>query len=275
MRRAGVDQLKAVRSLIDPDNDESPLARYRTEIVKAVEKEADRLQKAVEELKTQSAVDDARAEVFELTTKKGFVFEDELETALIGICQPLGDVAERVSGTVGARGRKGDFKVTIAPEDAAGHEVCFTLEAKNRHLNLRETLKELDRCIANREALAGVAVFAKLDQCPGNVPFQSYGNRAIVVFDPREQNDLALRVALAWARWVVRRQLASRGDTINLERIGDDLIDAARRSLRVKSTIDRALTTSTNKIAEAKGHLSSLVAEIEEALETIESEIAA
>jgi len=65
-------------ALIDPD-EESPLARYRGEIVRVVEKETSKVKGAVEELKTQFAVEEAKAEIFELTTKKGFVFKDELE----------------------------------------------------------------------------------------------------------------------------------------------------------------------------------------------------
>ncbi len=274
MRKSGLEQVKAVRSLIDPDNDESPLGRYRNEIVKSVEKESSKVHKAVEELKTQLAVDEARAEVFQLTTKKGFTFEDELEATLIELCQPHGDVAERVGGTTGVRGKKGDFRVVVNPDDCAGQDVCFTLEAKNQQLNLRDTLKELDGCIANRGALAGIAVFAKAEQCPGDSPFQVYGNRALVAYDPTEGNDLALRLAIAWARWVVRRQLAAQ------RRHGrprpDRLADRARaQALRTQSTIDRALTTSANKIGEAKGHLARSSPRSRAALASIEGEIAA
>jgi hypothetical protein len=273
MRNVGVEQVKAIRALIDPDNEESPLTRYRGEIVKVVEKETGKVKDAVEELKTQFAVNDAKADVFELTTKKGFFFEDELEIALVRVCQPLGDVAERVGGTPGARGKKGDFKVTLNPDDVAGQEVCITVEAKNQRLTLRDTLKELDRCIANREAASAIAVFAKTEQCPGDEPFAYYGNRALVVFDPRERNDLALRLAVAWARWLARRHLAAGGDAVDLDRIGS-LIDDARHALRTRSTIDRALTMSVNKIGEAKGHLATLVAAVEAAIAGIEGEIA-
>lgn len=274
MRRAATEQVKAVRELIDPDNEESPLGRYRTEIVKSVREETAKVHKAVQELTTQLAVDEAKAEMFELTTKKGFTFEDDLEQTLIGICQPLGDIAERVGGTPGARGRKGDFKVALNPDDTAGQDVCFALEAKNQQLNLRDTLRELDRAIANRGALAGIVVFAKLDQCPGDTPFQPYGNRALVVYDPIDGDDLALRLACSWARWVARRQLGAGGDTIDVDRIGS-LIEDARQALRTRSTIDRALTTSANKITEAKNHLGALVGEVEVALAAIEGEIAA
>ena len=188
MRRAAAEQVKAVRALIDPDNVESPIARYQRQVIKSVEKETGRVQKAVDELRTQLVADDVRTEMLELTTKKGFTFEDALERALVTICAPLGDVAERVGGTPGTRGRKGDFKVRLNPDDVAGQDVCYALEAKNSTLKLRDILKELDRCMANRGALAGIAVFAKDEQCPGDSQFQPYGNRAIVTFDPNADN---------------------------------------------------------------------------------------
>jgi hypothetical protein len=274
MRRAAADQVKAVRGLIDPDNEESPLGRYRSEIVKSVCDETAKVHKAVQELTTQIAVVDAKAEMFELTTKKGFTFEEALEESLVRICQPHGDIADRVGGTPGVKGRKGDFVVTLNPDDSAGKAAGYVLEAKNQQLNLRDTLREIDGAIVNREALAGIAVFAKGDQCPGDVPFQPFGNRALVVFDPNEDDDVALRLACCWARWVVRRQLGAAGDDIDLDRIGS-LIDDARQALRTRSTIDRALTTSANKIGEARGHLGTLVAEVEVALAAIEGEIAA
>lgn len=274
MRRAAAEQVKAVRGLIDPDSEESPLGRYRSEIVKSVCDETAKVHKAVQELTTQIAVGDAKAEMFELTTKKGFTFEDDLEQTLIRICQPHGDIAARVGGTPGARGKKGDFQVTLNPDDTAGQDICYALEAKNQQLNLRDALRELDKAIANRGALAGIAVFAKADQCPGDTPFQPYGNRALVVYDPTDGDDLALRLASSWARWIARRQLAAGGDTVNLDRMAS-FIEDGRQALRARSTIDRALTTSANKIAEAKNHLGALVAEVAAALAAIDGEIAA
>ena len=140
--------------------------------------------------------------------------------------------------------------------------------------SIRDTLREIDAAMTNREALAGLAVFAKADQCPGDLPFQHYGNRALVVHDPSADDDAALRLACCWARWVVRRSLAASGDTVDLDRVGS-LIDDARKALNVRSTIDRALATSANKIGEARNHLGTLVAEVEVALAAIETEIAA
>jgi hypothetical protein len=274
MQRVAADQVKAMRRLIDPENEESPLSRYRSEIVKSVRDETSKVQKAVQELATQLAVEEAKAEVFELTAKKGFTFEEELEIALVkNVCGPLGDVAERVGGTAGARGKKGDFTVALNPDDTAGQDVSYVIEAKNQKLTLRDTLRELDQAIANRGSLAGIAVFAKTQQCPGAGPFQYYGNRAVVVFDPSDRDDLALRLACSWARWVARRQLGTGVDKVDLERIGA-LIDDARQALRLHGTISTALKTSKTKIDHALGHVADLVVGVETALAGITNEIA-
>lgn len=273
MRKAAGEQVKSIRALIDPENEDSPLGRYRSEIVKSIRDETGKVHEAVQKLTTQLAVDQAKAEMFELTTKKGFTYEEELENRLIARCQPLGDFAERVGGTAGARGKKGDFTVTINPDDVAGKDIRYVIEAKNQVLNLRDTLRELDKAITNRHALAGIAVFAKPEQCPGEDDFQYYGNRVLVVYEP-DQDDIALRLACCWARWIARRQLSAADDTVDLDRIGS-LIEDARQALRTRTTIDRALTTSANKITEAKNHLGVLVAGVETALDSIETEIAA
>lgn len=64
---AGRAQVAAMRRLIDPDNEESRLGRYRAEIVKEIEKKGEAILEAFAELKTQLAVEEARAAAFEHT----------------------------------------------------------------------------------------------------------------------------------------------------------------------------------------------------------------
>ena len=107
MRKAALEQVKATRALIDPDNETARSAATAARSSKRSRRRRRSSETVVEELKTQLAVDDGKAEIFELTTKKGFIFEDELENRLIAACQPLGDVAERVGGTSGSPRQEG------------------------------------------------------------------------------------------------------------------------------------------------------------------------
>jgi hypothetical protein len=274
LEQAGQDQLAAVRRLIDPDNDESPLGRYRSEIVRTVEKQAESVLSAFGELKTQLAVEAAKAEAFEQTSAKGFSFEEAIELALTSLVAGFEDVAERVGGTAGANGRKGDFVVTLNAADTGGQDARYVIEAKDSPRKLPEILKELDEAIENRGAVAGIAVFARPEQSPVRVPFQTFDNKAIIVFDKEAPNELALRLACCWARWVARRQLARLGDEIDLERISAQ-IEAARHALGLASKIRRALNGSKTQIDRALAQMESLVADAEAALQGLESELAA
>jgi hypothetical protein len=271
---AGREQVAAMRRLIDPENEESPLARYRSEIVKEIEKKGEAILEAFAELKTQLAVEEAKAAAFEQTAAKGFSFEDLLEAALTDIASAFEDVAQRVGGTPGGRGRKGDFVVTLNAADTGGESACYVLEAKDSAKKLPEILRELDQAMENRGAAAGVAVFARAGQSPVKLPFQSFDNKALVVLDKETPNELALRLACCWARWVARRKLAKSGDDVDLGRIAG-LIEAARQGLATTSKIRTALNGSKTQIDRALGHVESLVVEVEAALQGIEDEFAA
>jgi hypothetical protein len=271
---AGRAQVAAMRRLIDPDNDESPLGRYRAEIVKEIEKKGEAILEAFAELKTQLAVEEARADAFEHTAAKGFSFEDLLEEMLTDIASSFEDVAARVGGTPGGRGRKGDFVVTLNSADTNGEAASYVLEAKDSPKKLPEILKELDEAMANRGAVAAIAVFARAEQSPTKLPFQSFDNKAVVVLDKEAPDALALRLACCWARWIARRNLAKGGEDIDLGRVAG-LIEAARQGLATSSKIRTALNGSKTQIDRALGHVESLVVDVETALQGLETEIAA
>ena len=169
------------------------------------------VRKDVAELSEKIAVTEAVAPVLELTTGKGFKFEDVLDACVSRIAAQHGDVAEHVGTETGVAGtQKGDEIVTLNPDDASGYEARFALEAKSRKLTMRNTLKELDDALENRDALAAIAVFTTQEQAPTSVPFHYAGNKAIVVLDKEGLDDAALRLAYMWARWVVRRDLCGR-----------------------------------------------------------------
>ena len=98
--------VRSVRSLLDPDDDESPLGRYRKDVVREIREQAAATTKAVQDLAERVAVRSAEAELIELTTAKGFTFEELVHEHVSRITAPFEDIAERVStigGTTGAK----------------------------------------------------------------------------------------------------------------------------------------------------------------------------
>jgi hypothetical protein len=64
--------------------------------------------------------DEVKAEMFERTPKNGFTFENDLEATLIAICQPHGDIADRVGGTPGLETTKRIYAPHTPTDDITG-----------------------------------------------------------------------------------------------------------------------------------------------------------
>jgi hypothetical protein len=268
-------QAYAMQQLVATDGEDSPLARLKRELARDLSERVVEVRRDVAELSEKIAVAEAVAPVLELTTGKGFRFEDVLDACVGRIAAHHGDVAERVGTESGSAGtQKGDEVVTLNPDDSNGYEARFALEAKSRKLTMRSTLKELDDALLNRDALAAVAVFTTQEQAPTSVPFHYAGNKAIVVLDKEGVDDSALRLAYMWARWVVRRDLcAEASEDLDLERIGN-LIDDASRAVERCTTIRKYHTQARKGIDQAGRELDALVDEVRESLDAIGEELA-
>jgi hypothetical protein len=78
MGRAAATQLKDMRALVDADNEQSPLGRYRSEIIKAIEREGAVMRGAIGDLRAEVAAESARSDALERSAVKGLGFEATL-----------------------------------------------------------------------------------------------------------------------------------------------------------------------------------------------------
>ena len=91
------------------------------------------------------------------------------------------------------------------------------------------------------------------------MPFQHFDDKAIVVLDPDDEDDSALRLAYMWARWTVRKGLAvSEEAEIDLERVRC-LLDDAARALERHTAIKRFHTQAKKSIDQAADQVCDLV----------------
>ena len=130
--------------------------------------------------------------------------------------------------------------VTLNRDDTHGAEARFVLEMKNRPLNMRKTMAELDEALVQpRRARRRSRCSARRSRRPPSVPFQYFDDKAIVVLDPDDEDESALRLAYMWARWTVRKGLAvSEEAEVDLERVRC-LLDDAARALERHTSIKR------------------------------------
>ena len=266
-------QTDGIKRVISLDSTDGPLQVLKTEILAGFSGPVADLACQLRELSEKVAVNSAVAPVIEITTAKGFAFEEVLHQRVSTMASLHGDTAEMTGGEVGSAGtKKGDEVVTLNTEDTFGAERRFVLEAKTRRLNARQTHDELDVALKNRDALAAIAVFDKPSKAPSTVPFHYCGNKAIVVLD---DDATALRLAYMWARWVVRREGQQEdNDVTDHERISQ-LIASGKRAIERHSTIKRSHSQARNCIEQAASQVESMVSEIEAILVDLEAELSA
>ena len=274
LAKARKEQVDAMRALLDPENADSPLAGWRREIVKTVERQGKAVEEAIDGLREQLAIEDAVSAEAARGTQKGRDFETEVVDCVTEIVRHLEDVPEHTGDVVGSTGGKvGDVVVTVNPAGTPGRTVRYAIEAKDKRMTLKAALAELDEAMANRDAEAALMVFASQAICPVSDSFQWFDHKAVVVLDRATLDPHALRLACLWARWTACRERAEETDAIDVARIAG-LIDQARRTLRTATTIRGSHTKAKKAIDDAGRQLGEMTSEIEEALELLESELA-
>ena len=268
--------LCTMKGLITPEIDDSPIGRLKKELVDTMQREVGDVAEEVRRVTEHLGILDATADAYEHTTAKGFDYEDVVDECVGALAAGYGDLAACTGNESGSCASKvGDEVVTLNRDDTHGVEARFTLEVKNRTLNMRKTLAELDQALANRDALAAIAVFRSQEQAPTSVPFQYNDDKAIAVLDPDDGDDSALRLAYMWARWTVRRRLAvGEQHGLDLERIAGLLEDACR-ALERHTAIKRFHTQARKSIDQAGEQVNDMVGEVHETLDSLDAELRA
>jgi hypothetical protein len=268
--------LGTMKGLITPEIADSPIGRLKAELVETVQREVGDIAEEVRRVTDHLGILDATDDVYEQTTAKGFDYEDLVDECLATLASGYGDLAEVTAKQSGSNASHvGDEVVTLNRDDTHGTEARFVLEMKNRALNMRKTMAELDEALCNRDAMAAIAVFRSQEQAPTAVPFAHFDDKAIVVLDPDDEDDSALRLAYMWARWTVRKGLAvSEEAEIDLERVRC-LLDDASRALERHTSIKRFHTQAKKSIDQAADQVRDLVTEVHDSLDALDTELRA
>jgi hypothetical protein len=238
-----------IYSMLDPNAKDSPISRLRQEILEKLQT----IEKTIE-------VYLAKKEEIEKAPKKGFIFEDDLEDALLILSKPFGDRVERTGTENGKLGnKKGDFIITINDPTTEGQSPKIVVEAKTNRsvrLTMKSLLGELREAIQNREANFAIAVTQTRISDSIGCYHEIEGNKIICTYD---DNRLPLEVAYRIARaYVLMRNRRSLDTTIDVAKISA-VITKIANDLR---TI-RGIRTNLNKIGRTADTISDDIKSLE------------
>jgi hypothetical protein len=193
-------------SLDDPGSSLSRLQRELTGLMQRLVADQQQFQS---EVKVALATLQARKQEAARSTRHGGEFEDAVCEVLGREIARLGDIAKRcgtIPGTI-RNNKFGDLVAELGPDSAAPRE-RIVVEAKAAGgYDVSKALKELDEARKNREAHAGLFVFAR-GYAPTNLePVARYGHDVLTIWDPEDPTtDLYLKAAYSVARALVVAQ---------------------------------------------------------------------
>ncbi|MFM2105565.1 MAG: hypothetical protein RL338_597 [Chloroflexota bacterium] len=238
--------------LLDPTRMNSPLHQFRVEVTQGFKE----LNEKIVELQAGSkAKKDERAK----SAAKGGDFEDTLEELLGGIARGLGDIMERTGTTQGdaIRSKKGDFVITVNPEQTRGTALRIVLEAKDKYVSGSEMVKELREAKANRNAQIAIVVFSPAHAPAGIAPFDVRVGDVYCVIDPEDPEPAILEAAVRLARLHVLATLTDHEVEVDAEAVRKAL-ESVRLQLSAVQGMKATLTSIGNNAKDVSGKLDQI-----------------
>ena len=193
-------------------------------------------------------------EAFEKSTQKGTVHEDYVGETLEKFAGQdlVSDLSQDQSGKSYAKGKSksGDYRVTLGETASSANPVSFVVEAKDKKMNEKDALKELQENKTNRGVQVGILVFAKLEQAPtqGRMLKIFPGNNIMVVVD--RDRETAFYAAYVYARFVASSTL-SKSD-IDMKRVSKSM-----EQIMIHLNIESQVNDEARKITQALSRLVS------------------
>ncbi|OGO42749.1 MAG: hypothetical protein A2Z05_07020 [Chloroflexi bacterium RBG_16_60_22] len=258
------DEGGIIENIFDPTTDSSPLGKLRKG-----------LQKEFEELRDIIKGKEAKKEIIEITTLKGYVFEDACEQILSTfISQYMGDELERKTSEYGeiSGSFAGDFLITL--RDAPDKKIV--LETKDwDNLTQPKIIENLETAMKNRGAKYGIFVSKYKEAFPKKIGwFNEFRGNMLVCALGSKEADLffpeLLNIAYQWAKLRVTKEISIKEEA--LETISESIkeieskLDTFSQIQRQCTNIDKATDEIREKTETLKYSIEEQIRKIQEAM---------
>ena len=176
---------------------------------------------------------------------KGADFEDLLEAMLGDLARGTKDLVERTGTQAGdaMRSKKGDFVITLDPDQTRGAELRVVVEAKDKYVSGRDMKLELTEAKANRNAAVALVVFTPEHAPSGIAPFDIRLGDVYCVIDPADPDPATLEAAVRLARLHAIATLKEQEVEVDAEAIRAAL-DGIRQQLGLVQGMKSTLTST-------------------------------
>ena len=186
-------------------------------------------------------------------------FEDLLEAMLGDLARGTKDLVERTGTQAGdaMRSKKGDFVITLDPDQTRGAELRVVVEAKDKYVSGRDMKLELTEAKANRNAAVALVVFTPEHAPSGIAPFDVRLGDVYCVIDPADPDPATLEAAVRLARLHAIATLKEQEVEVDAEAIRAAL-DGIRQQLGLVQGMKSTLTSIGSNAKEVSAKLDQI-----------------
>jgi len=256
------DEGGTIENLFDLKVDGSPLYKLRKEL----QEEFEKLRDIIKE----------KEEIIEVTTLKGYKFEDACEKILSEfVSKDIGDELERKTNEIGkiTGSFAGDFLITL--RDLPDKKIV--LETKDwGTITQPQIIENLKGAMENRDAKYGIFVSRSKEALPRKIGWfnEFRGNMLVCALGSKEEDTFSpelLNIAYQWAKMRVKKEIKIE------ERAFGELSEGIKeieRRIEIFSQIKRQCTNINNATEEIKVISDDLRRDIKEQISKIQKAIA-
>lgn len=200
------DKGGTVESMLDPSIESTPLGKLREQIITEFRRE-------IRDLRDKIVAEEERDEITEITTLKGYKFEDACESILSEyVSRNFGDELERTSKELGeiTGSFAGDFVISL--RDFPDKKIVIETKDVDR-IAYPKIIENLENAMKNRDAKYGIFVAKYKESLPKKVGwFNEYRGNMLVCAMGSKENDTffpeILNIAYQWAKLRVEKEFS-------------------------------------------------------------------
>ncbi len=266
------DKVKEIINEFSLDVDDSAITRLKNSISKEVQTIQKTNENFFADLKEALGIKTGVAKESEKGTEKGREFETALYDRVAELGRQLGDNTENLRAIVGKipRCKKGDYAITLGETSGAPGRVFVVEVKKEKGYKLKSAIDELKEAKENRNAVAGVFVFAKGYEPPEIGDFHFVGDDFFVTVDEDALMDNEPLLFLESAYKILRSIIVT---TFRKEEVKEIDIDQIKREIDSIIELVKTLSEMTKKARTIHSNSEFIVSTATQMKEDMESRL--
>lgn len=249
------DKTKEIINQFSLDIDNSALSRLQKSLFTKVEEIQSTNTAFFGELKNALGIKEGKEAEAAKGTEKGREFENELYDHVAAYVRAMEDDSENVCAVAGKipKSKTGDYVISMGETSGAPKARIAVEVKKEMNYKLKDAIEELKKAKENREADAGIFIFAKGYEPAEVGDFYKLGNDFFITVDEEQMRTDGELLFFEAAYKIIRVQLVTskriqEAKEVDKEKIKAEIAVMVKLTNRISEIVTKATTIKNNSV---------------------------